>query len=294
MKKILRRFLTLGICTLISAAQAAETTKVLSLDGDGWLLAPDPQRVGLEQKWWEQSRSEAKVAKVPGTIQDVFPGYSGYAWYWYDLAVGRLPDRDPRKRQVRQPGQRHEWAGGLEAIRRAGALSYPQSEALWNLLCHAVETERNRPPPGRQRRVRRGPLGRVCEYTFPQVYPKDEWVKRHPLFDGLPCGGLMDYTFYRDIIPDYRYWGQDLPEEAVAGAFRTSCPGHHSELMLSVYKLGQGHFILNALRIRQALGRDPAAESLLRNLLRYAARNAAQPLAKLPADFEEKLNALGY
>ena len=30
------------------------------------------------------------------------------------------------------------------------------------------------------------------------LYLKDEWAKRHPIFDGLPSGGLMDYTFYRN------------------------------------------------------------------------------------------------
>ncbi len=134
----------------------------------------------------------------------------------------------------------------------------------------------------------------VSEYTFPQVYPKDEWVKRHPLFDGLPCGGLMDYTFYREIIPDFRYWGQTLPDEPVAGAFRTSCPGHHSELMLSVYRLGAGRFIVNSLRVLQALGRDPAAERLLRNMLLYAAREATGAAVALPADFGERMKALGY
>ena len=120
----------------------------------------------------------------------------------------------------------------------------------------------------------KGSMGMVSEYTFPQVYLKDEWAKRHPFFDGLPCGGLMDYTFYREIIPDWRYWGQDLPEEAVAGAFRNSAVGEcHSELMLSVHRLGAGRFILNSLRVRQELGRDPTAERLLRNMLRYAARD---------------------
>ena len=112
---------------------------------------------------------------------------------------------------------------------------------------------------------------------YPQVYLKDEWTKKHPLFDGLPCGGLMDYTFYREIIPDWRYWGQEIPEEPVAGAFRNSAAGEcHSELMLSVYNLGAGRFILNSLRVRQELGRDPAAERLLRNMLRYAARDAGK------------------
>ena len=48
------------------------------------------------------------------------------------------------------------------------------------------------------------------------LYLKDEWAKRHPIFDGLPSGGLMDYTFYREIIPDAVLSGQDPPAEAVA------------------------------------------------------------------------------
>jgi hypothetical protein len=140
----------------------------------------------------------------------------------------------------------------------------------------------------------KGTLGMVSEYTFPQVYPKDEWVKKHPLFDGLPCGGLMDYTFYREIIPDLRFWGQDLPAEAVAGAFRTSCPGHHSELMLSVYHLGAGRFILNSLRVRQALGRDPTAERLLRNMLRFAAAETSKPVSGPPVNLGDLLKSIGY
>lgn len=118
----------------------------------------------------------------------------------------------------------------------------------------------------------RGDAGLTHEFNFPQVYLKDEWAKRHPLFDGLPCGGLMDYTFYREIIPDERYWCQDTPAESVAGAIRTSFGGEcHAELMLSVYHHGSGRFILNTLRVRQELGHDPTAERLLRNMLRYAA-----------------------
>ncbi|KAB2874878.1 MAG: hypothetical protein F9K43_03630 [Bauldia sp.] len=127
------------------------------------------------------------------------------------------------------------------------------------------------------------------------MYPKDEWAKEHPLFEGLPCGGLMDYTFYREIIPDYRYVGLETPEEAVAGSFRTSHPGAYwCDLMLSVHRLGAGRFILNALRIRQELGRDPTAERLLRNMLRCAARETRYPPAPLPSDFGEQLRTIGY
>ena len=141
----------------------------------------------------------------------------------------------------------------------------------------------------------KGTMGMVCEYTFPQVYLKDEWAKKHPLFDGLPSGGLMDYTFYREIIPDWRYWGQEIPAESVAGAFRNSAAGEcHSELMLSVYNLGAGRFILNSLRVRQELGRDPTAERLLRNMLRYAARDVGKAAAQPKGGHGGLLKAIGY
>ena len=102
------------------------------------------------------------------------------------------------------------------------------------------------------------------------LYLKDEWAKRHPIFDGLPAGGLMDYTFYREIIPDTVLVSQDPPDEAVAGAIKAS-QDYSSGLMLAVHKHGKGRFILNTLLIRENLGVHPAAERLLRNLLNCAA-----------------------
>jgi hypothetical protein len=149
-------------------------------------------------------------------------------------------------------------------------------------------------PLGRLPLANKGTLEMTIEYYFPQVYPKDEWAKTHPLFDGLPAGGLMDYTFYREIIPDYKFRGQDAPDEAVAGAIRTSADGHLAEIMLSVHKLGEGRFILNTLRVRPALGKDPAAERLLRNMLRYAAVVQSKPVARSDADIDGLLKTIGY
>ena len=42
------------------------------------------------------------------------------------------------------------------------------------------------------------------------------------------------------------------------------------------------------------LGVDPVAERLLRNMLNYAARDLDQPLADLPADFDQQLQSIGY
>jgi hypothetical protein len=102
------------------------------------------------------------------------------------------------------------------------------------------------------------------------LYLKDEWAKHHPVFTGLPCGGLMDYTYYRELIPDTVWSGQEALLDAVAGANKTS-QGYDSGLLLSVHGYGQGRIILNTLRIREHLGEHPAADRLLVNLLAYSA-----------------------
>jgi hypothetical protein len=141
--------------------------------------------------------------------------------------------------------------------------------------------------------AQKGGLSFVNEFTFPQVYPKDEWCKRHPFFEGLQTG-LMDHGFYREMIPDIQFYGQSTADETVAGAFRISMPGAYlANTTVSVYRLGAGRFIVNALRIRQEIGQDPTAEWLLRNMLRYAAKDNAKPVEK-PKDLEELLKAIGY
>jgi len=125
------------------------------------------------------------------------------------------------------------------------------------------------------------------------LYHKDDWCRRHPIFDGLPAGTLMDYAYYREIIPDAAWVGQDPPSEAVAGGINAS-QGYSSGLYVAVYDLGAGRFILNCLRVRENLGSNPAAERLLRNMLRYAARDLAKPAAALPPGFDQQLKAMGY
>jgi hypothetical protein len=125
------------------------------------------------------------------------------------------------------------------------------------------------------------------------LYHKDEWAKTHPVFEGVPSGGLMDYAFYREIIPELVFAGQDAPDQAIAGANNTSFD-YSSGLMLAEYRLGAGRFFLNTLPIREQLSNNPVAERLLRNLLRHAASEAGQPVADLPADFEQQLKAIGY
>jgi hypothetical protein len=125
------------------------------------------------------------------------------------------------------------------------------------------------------------------------LYHKDEWAKTHPVFEGLPSGGMMDYAFYREIIPEIVFAGQDPPTDAIAGANNASFD-YSSGLMLAEYRLGAGRFFLNTLPIREQLSTSPVAERLLRNLLRHAAGEASQPVADLPTDFDQQLKTLGY
>ena len=123
-------------------------------------------------------------------------------------------------------------------------------------------------------------------------YMADDWCKKHPIFDGLQCGALMDYTIYRDLIPDEVWYEQQSPTEAVAGSIFTSF-GYSSGLLISVHEFGAGRFILNTLRIRENLGEVPGAERLLRNMLNYASARLKQPPAPLPDNFNTTLHDMG-
>ena len=125
------------------------------------------------------------------------------------------------------------------------------------------------------------------------LYHKDDWAKNHPIFDGLPAGCVLEHTFYREILGEKAFAGQDVPSEVVAGAINT-CLGYSSGLTVAVYNLSAGKFTLNTLRIRENLGTDPVADRLLRNMLNYAAHHVNLPPTPLPADFDEHLGAIGY
>ena len=122
------------------------------------------------------------------------------------------------------------------------------------------------------------------------VYHKDDWAKRHQIFADLPAGGLMDYTFYRELISNLGWSRPDAPSETVAGAV-FAFTGYASGVLVSVDELGAGRVVLNTLCIRENLGRSPAADKLLLNMLRYAAAGAVGELGPLPTDFEARFKS---
>ena len=128
------------------------------------------------------------------------------------------------------------------------------------------------------------------------LYNRDEWAMEHPIFDGLQSGGLMDYAFYREIIPDLAFIDLDSADETVCGAIRASLhPSDYSSgVLVGVYNFGAGRFVLNTLLIRDNLCQNPVADRLLQNMLSYAGAEASKPLAELSAHFERSLETIKY
>jgi len=89
----------------------------------------------------------------------------------------------------------------------------------------------------------------------------------------------MDYTFYRELISNLGWVRIDPSVQAVAGAI-CAFTGYASGLLLSVEELGRGRLVLNTFRIYENLGKNPAADHLLRNLLRWAALDPKKSVAE--------------
>ena len=125
-------------------------------------------------------------------------------------------------------------------------------------------------------------------------YRGDTFAPKHPVLEGLPSGGILDYTVYRNIIAQGGggLSGVSAPDDLIVAAIRPA--GLCLRDPDGGLQLRRGRFIFNTLRIRESLGTDPVAERLLRNLLNYAAHDLDQPVVELPADFNEQLKAIGY
>jgi hypothetical protein len=126
---------------------------------------------------------------------------------------------------------------------------------------------------------------------------RDDFAKAHPIFDGLPAGGLLDPTFYRDLIPEETFDGQAEPDEVVTGSFAVGSyqpGGYNAGTHITVHSFGAGAFVLNSLPILEHLDIHPAADRLLQNLIRYGRQTAGAEATPLPPDFDAHLEAIGY
>ena len=135
-----------------------------------------------------------------------------------------------------------------------------------------------------------------CTKPWNWLYHREDVAKQHPVFAGLQAGGIMDWDYYGQIIPQYVFDGQDLPDDVAAATFAVGygASGYASGLLVGAYRLGQGWFVLNTLRILENLDRNPAADRLLLNMIRYATSLEDRLAVDATIDVEALFAALGY
>jgi hypothetical protein len=129
------------------------------------------------------------------------------------------------------------------------------------------------------------------------LYHKECVAKAHPVFEGLQGRGILDWYYYGPVTPGYLFDGQETPAEVIAAAFAAGYStkgGYASGVLLGVYPFGAGRFIINTFPLLDQVGRHPAADRLLLNLVKYAAPSTDRPLVDLPGDFNELLKKIGY
>jgi len=72
------------------------TTTVQALT-EHWTIALDPDDRGRADRWFDHIPDvDRRDAPVPGTIQQVFPGRHGVAWYWSAFVLARSPGAGER------------------------------------------------------------------------------------------------------------------------------------------------------------------------------------------------------
>jgi hypothetical protein len=116
----------------------------------------------------------------------------------------------------------------------------------------------------------------ACVSFFDWLYHKECVANRHPVFEGLPGPGIMDWDYYGPIVPREMFEDLETPEEAIAAAFATGSPrypdGYGAGLLIAAYRLGAGRVILSTPRLLANLDAHPAADRMLVNLIAYARR----------------------
>jgi len=105
--------------------------------------------------------------------------------------------------------------------------------------------------------------------------PVGHYTRQHPIFDGLPTGDIMGHPYQNVIAP---YSITNLPGKAIAGSvswdvirdYRGPTDWWHGT-DVAIVKHGKGTTVLSTLRIVDNLGKDPVADKLLFNLIKWSA-----------------------
>ncbi len=105
------------------------------------------------------------------------------------------------------------------------------------------------------------------------LYHKEVVARKHPAFDGLQAGGILDWYLYGQVISGDVFDCAETPQEVIAASFAAgyNCPsGYDSAVLIGATPMGKGHVVFNSLHVSEHVGRHPAADRLLMNLVSVA------------------------
>ncbi len=135
-----------------------------------------------------------------------------------------------------------------------------------------------------------------CPTYKDDLYHKETVAKRHPIFDGVMNGGIMDWNYYGPINPHTLFQDIENTDDVAAASFASGYimnGGYVSGVTVASYPFAAGRFILNSLQILENLGEHPAADRIILNMIHYAAGFAQGPVKALPKNFNTLLKNIG-
>ena len=113
------------------------------------------------------------------------------------------------------------------------------------------------------------------ERSLDWLYHLEYIAKKHPYFEGMPCGRIMDWDYYMNLIRGRVWRGGVTPDDVAAASVSPgycNLRGYEGGLNLGTYRMGEGALILNNFNILGEIGRNPAADRLLANILNEESR----------------------
>lgn len=110
-----------------------------------------------------------------------------------------------------------------------------------------------------------------------EVRESDDWLyhreyiaMKHLYFKDLPCGRIMDWDYYLNIISGSCLKGGRIADDVAAvsvGPGMINQDGYSGGLNMATYNYGDGAFILNTFSFWKYIGENPAADRMLCNIL---------------------------
>ncbi len=105
------------------------------------------------------------------------------------------------------------------------------------------------------------------------LYHRESVGRRHAVFAGLQSGGILDWHYWGGVVGHASFDASTKVDEVIAATFAVGycCDGgYDTGLLIAQRRWGKGRLMLNALPLLDHLGKHPAADRLLLNLIAAA------------------------